>query len=75
MTSYNVELCVTAKSGGYILLVGTDREKLIIGKLFLLEEDVNKIPVDSTGQHGWGVEAVEQGPARQKGLECCTLRS
>ncbi len=52
MTSYNVELCVTAKSGGYILLVGTDREKLIIGKLFLLEEDVNKISVDSTGQHG-----------------------
>ncbi len=52
MTSYSVELCVTAKSGGYILLVGTDREKLIIGKLFLLEEDVNKISVDSTGQHG-----------------------
>ena len=75
MNSDGVALSVTAKSGGYILSAGTDREKWIIGKLFLLEEDVNIVTMDSTGQHGQGEEAVEQGPARQKGLECCTRRA
>ena len=52
MTSYSMALSVTAKSGGYILSAGTDREKWIIGKFFLLEEDMNKVAMDSTGQHG-----------------------
>ena len=50
MTNDNVALGVATKSGGYILSAGPDRDKWVVEKHFLPEEDMNKIAMDSSGK-------------------------